>query len=54
MIGLKVVCWAYVMYLLLGRIANFDKCDTKSVVVRLIDNIAIIVLLAFIYFLYKG
>ena len=51
---LIIVCWAYLIYLILGRIANYEKSDLCSVRIRENDHLVIIcliVILAVIYFL---
>ena len=53
MLGLKIVCWAYLIWNILGRIANFNQGDKHNIVVRAIDNVVIIVLIVLLYFLMK-
>lgn len=53
MFWLKVVCWAYLIFTLMGRIVNYDKNDKQSNKVRCIDNVMIVVLIAILYFLIR-
>jgi hypothetical protein len=51
---LIILCWAYLIFLILGRIANIDKKDSCSVRIRENDNftiITLIIILVVIYFL---
>lgn len=53
MIVLKIVCWAYLIFNVLGRIANFNQGDKHNIMARAIDNVVIIVLIVLLYFLMK-
>ena len=53
MIGLKIVCWAYLLFMMMGTIANYNKCAHKNMVmVRLIDNVMIAIMIAFLIILH--
>ena len=47
------VCWTYLIWNILGRIANFNHADTNNMIARAIDNVVIIVLMVLLYFLMK-
>lgn len=54
MLGLKVFCWAYLVFILMGRIVNYDKCDAQSNQARFIDNlmiVALVIILAFLMYM---
>ena len=51
MLGLTIACAAYLIFILMGRIVNYDKNDKQSNIVRVVDNIMIVVLVLLIYFL---
>ena len=53
MLWLKIVCWAYLIFILMGRIVNYDKNDKQNIKVRCIDDVMIIVLIAILYFLMR-
>lgn len=53
MVFLKVVCWAYLLWTILGRIVNYDNKNETGIKIRIIDNITIISLVILIYFLNK-
>lgn len=48
---LRGVCWAYLILIFLGRIANFNCGKTNSLIARAIDDIMFIMLVVFLYFL---
>lgn len=45
MLALKIFCWSYLLFITLGRAANYDKTDNQSMKVKIIDNLMIIVLI---------
>lgn len=51
MLGLKIVCWSYLIFTMLGRICSYDKCNGQENVYRAIDNVTIIILILLLYFL---
>lgn len=51
MLGLTIACAAYLIFIMLGRIVNYDKNDKQSNIVRAIDNITIVALVLLICFL---
>lgn len=53
MIGLLIVCWAYLIFTLMVRIVSYDKRDKHDALIRMIDNTTIIVLILMIYFLIR-
>lgn len=50
-VTLKVVCFAYLIFTILGRIVNYDTCSGSANGARLIDNITIVMLVLIINFL---
>lgn len=50
---LKIVCWSYLIWNILGRIANFNHVDTNNLIARAIDNVVIVALMVLLYFLMK-
>lgn len=51
MVALKVVCWAYLIFIVLGRVVNYDKLDKGSNFAKFTDNIMFVALVILIYFL---
>lgn len=48
MLWINVICWAYLIFLVMGRIVNYDKCDKGATKARIIDNVmfvAIVIIL---------
>ena len=54
MMYLKIVCWAYLIYNILGRIVNYEKKDIRSMIIRIIDDATIFGLIFAIYLLTKS
>lgn len=53
MLGLRIVCWAYLIWNILGRIVNFGEGSEQHTKVRCIDNVVIVVMIFILYFLYN-
>lgn len=53
MLFLKIACSSYLVYMILGRIVNYDQAGDQKIKARLIDNITIICLMVIMYFLVK-
>lgn len=51
MLVLTIACAAYLVFIMLGRIVNYDKNDEQSNISRAIDNIMIVALVLLICFL---
>lgn len=45
MLWTKIICWAYLIFIIMGRIVNHDKSDYNAMKVRIIDNIMIVILI---------
>ena len=53
MICLKIVCWAYLLFMMMGTIANYNKGAQKNMaMVRLIDNVMIAIMITFLIILH--
>lgn len=48
---LAIICFAYLLFLVMGRVANYNKNDTQSNIASVIDNVTIVILVLLVYFL---
>ena len=52
MLGVKIFCWAYAIYILMCRIVNHDVSTKEANVVRIVDNVMIVILLIILFIAY--
>ena len=53
MLGIRIFCWAYALFILAGRIANYNDGSKGATAVRIVDNVMIIVLLIMLFIAYN-
>lgn len=53
MLALKIFCWVYLIFIILGRIVNYDKCSPQANAVRFLDYLMTTALIIFLYLIYK-
>lgn len=52
MLGLKIFCWAYLIYLLLSSIVNYEKENKGAIIIKAIDTISIFIMVLIIARMY--
>lgn len=53
MLGIKILCWAYVIFTVMGSVANYSNTEENAIKLRIVDNVTICVMVLLLAMLYS-